>query len=1140
MYDEMMDAFSSEEMSVLDECTEAMAAVLPDRGLRVSEALGGKVDARRYEGTVDTVSTLVRQGVTGTTDAYPVEGSTVLDVLGTIFSPAQFLRIGKHIVAGPVFHRQVEVKELFQGDDSLGMFYLLKPYAAQVMLLSLGRTDMESVQSAAAAAFGIQLDNVAVNRRCGISIAEKIVIDNRLADGIIGLNDVTLTEAVPVLGKYLRCEVTLENVSGLRAILVRTPVTEKACAPHVRIVRMDAPERGCYMNDVTAKAMGGDGDGDPVVVTLSLKYGRKEARKDLGSMTAMGVKTDPTAFGTLTWAVQDAQDWPFQSGKEMAVGLAVKTLFQGLITNYFARVAAVGVVLCQRDEKFLAASAARVGLSASTNWLELSSAIQDKIKQNETLMTEVIMDFRKFVLGDKKQFSDQLFAIVKAAGRQSKTWALPTSLTQVIKAGKAFELESVNAVLAYLGSLRPADALEQLPLQNCIVGGGIRPTKEARLALAQTVSSMGVSHSLEALAGLCLEERVKMDTRTLRENEAEPFFAQEFPTYQGDAWSFVIQAVQMASKGGYRTLKTGVAFNLPHGEIVLPWDLTVSSLAGDGLASFVTVGLGSSKRYARLTIRPVVRNLAQVKASYKASALVAEHGCEAVSFLDQIAEMIVALRSDMKAAMLEGEFSPATWEAKVAVRRQKCLDEHTRLPGQSNKGDEVIHGRMETHTLQVAIELPSVADGVENYHTLVALANAVDGMEFPDPLCAGHVVRPYVGCTSKSSPMSVAYLLKKGQQLPSHVYAVNQFIGNTDRISRESGTPLQAKRLASPAQVITNGKGIGQLAERRLDAVWAVVNGVNAGLISSAQYNADQGSLTPQGSARYTPAPMKYTVNGITKVQLDALCAEYGFGNLADMEEAGWVITDNDRPIPGKYGHSGIRLCEKTYTVVTPLEAPKQSLYKIWLSGGHKFLAPTTRKNYYVIVEGQKIWIDGMVSQETMVGFPDADGWDGGKKQDLTVMAGLLSLLGKHDWKGEEHLTVASLKEDVELSLAMHDLPLTGHLSLYDEDDNCVGDCIPMLLPSYVCYEDDRCSKVSLRMKRSLNLTRLLGETINISKTDEIILQGLADTAAGKAPKGVLCPVAFSTPEAEVDEYHALYPWLGVETMPFWELVCKD
>lgn len=1156
------------DLSVLfgDTVGDCLAAAAPrPTGLRLSD-LGGRgdfarrlgADPRNFVGTVDTVCSTLLDSVLGSSDTYPVQETDAYATLGTIFSPAQFLRIGDEIVAGPVFHGQVTIKRLFEADADLGDFYVMAPYAFQVMLLSKERTTIVKVRAAAALALGLELQKSVCERRSGLAIKGKLFYDGRLADRVMAVSGNLVDPLCALLSKQSHSVVTADTLSGIHMVCARSPITDLDCLPSVRVVVLDAPESGIWCNDITAKLMGGDFDGDPVALTFRRSYRRSSLRADMGTMPRLGLNPDPTTFGPLGWSVSKARGYMFQTGKKMAVGLAVKSLFQGLLTNYFAAVAASAVALSAEDEAFCTATTARLTAKGYvvTDRTSLLIALMDAIKRNETVMTEVIMDFRKHELGAQGQYSEELFHMARVAGRTAPGGKMPKSASLIVKGGKEFDAEMVDALLASLplgsaGSkkLTPADHLKGLPLQRMVVLGAQHlgtsdSAANARMDIAYVIANLGGERVLRCLSGQESEGFIPVMSHGARVNEAHPAFAPVRPVFNGNAWEYVAAAVRAIDPAlvSYTKLPVGASFRMPNGsDLVLPWGLDISLATRTGRASYVTVKTGGGSRFSRLTVRPVVRNLADVSPDFTSKELIEEYGVEVVSFLDQIAEMVCGLRADVLDALRNKEvaFSTPQWEREGLERRTALLNEHCRLPGQSNKGDEIVHGRIETTGSQISIEPIHSADAVANYHALVALAECIDNAPLVAPLVdplSGNILLPFVGATSKSKPMTVCFLRRADRAFPEHVYAVNQFIGNTDRILRESGTPLQACKLQFPSQVITTGRSIGPLAERRLDALWAMVAGTGW-LMSDGAHNGDQGRLTPSGTARYATKPLRKVFRALSEEALLAKASEY-VGECADvatalceLEFVGWDVTPVNTPLAGKSGQAKTRLSTRTYDLVSPEFRDERSLYKIWLSGGHKFLAPQTRKNYFVVIDGERVAVDGLVSRETMVGFQDGDDWDGGKKQDLTVLAGLLSALGKTDWTGQEVLEIEALKAETSLALAAHDLPASGALTLFDEDGNAVGECVPMLLPSYVCFEGDQgTGVVENGFMRSLNVTRLLGEDVSLTPEQSARIQGLADTAAGRVPDGPLRSAVYGLRGS--DEYSAQFPFVECESLP--------
>lgn len=1057
-----------------------------------------------YAGMENTVINLVDPALQGTADVYPVLETSVDQAFGSIFDPSEYLWIKGHKFAGPVFTGQVTLDELFDGEESRGMFYMLSAYAFQVMLFSLGHVTIDVLRAASASALTVTLNNSVCDRQEGVAISGRMMYDGRLPDGVFAVSSTLMEEYLPALTAWLGVEVTLDNVSGLEMVFFRAPATDLDCTPTVRVVVVDAPERGIWSNDVSAKHANGDFDGDPSKLTFAQGYTAQDALRDLGSLDRLGLRPDPTSFGTLTWGVLDAKSHKLQGGIELAVGLAVKSYYQGLMTNYIGNIASAAVVLMGTDRKFLLKCAMRfnlVGFDASKpgHTANLVSKIMNAIKINETVITEVIMDFRKYVLGDAGQFSSELFQMLEAS--QTATSTLPATCGNIEKGGKTFNVDICDDVLGRIPGMTPGGYVAEFPLQNMVVKGAVTlgNSKRAiamRTNLAKTVASLRMSKTLEALSGRMVENRLSLPvSRRLKTYEA-PRMTSDRPEFRGDAWAYIaerISKLENGSKQGWNQTDKGTDFILGSNKVIhFGWKLEVVTPGTDGTTSYVVVRTNGGHRYARMIVRSRCRNIDDVDEI--PSVLVQQSGVEMVSLLDVIAEMIFNLRVAVYTdALSENPKSTLEWEREIEASKRTLLDTFTRLPGQSNKGDEIVSGRIEVQSQQVSLDLPRLRDGKEQYLTTVAMANMIDGFAFADPF-GGPAVIPFVGTTSKSAPLTVAFVRKSTDAFPAHIYAVNQFVGNTDRIFRESGTPLQADLLLNAKVIIDNGRDIGELAKRRFDGIVVMVSGVH--LMTNQMYNGDQGNVTPRGAANYELAPMLEVRKGLTMADMDVWAKElHGDKAVAvDLELPGWTIDAVNTPIPGRSGTGG-RLATRTYDVTTPYTTPTKSIIKGWFSGGHKTLLIQTRKDYYVLVDGEKVWVDSMVSQETMVGFQGADGWESGKKQDLTVLAGRLAFAGKHDWTGQEMLDRDALLAELDVVLTYNNEPATGALDLYDEDGNLVGECIPMLLPTYVCHEPDIAKVKRNGFKRSLSVTRMLKERVTLPMMTQRIIVALADTA---------------------------------------------
>ena len=1059
-----------------------------------------------YAGMENAVVTLVDPALQGTADVYPVLETCIDQTFGSIFDPSEYLWIKGHKVAGPVFAGQIKVEELFDGGESRGMFYMLTAYAFQVMLFSLGHVDINVVRATAASALTVVMQNAVCDRQEGIAISGRMMYDGRLPTGVVGVSHTLMQECLPELAAWLGVETTLDNVSGLTMTLFRAPATDLDCTPTVRMVVVDSPERGLWMNDVLAKGVSGDFDGDPSKLTFAQGYTVQDALRDLGSLDRLGLRPDPASFGTLTWGVQDAKSHKLQKGIDLAVGLAVKSFYQGLMTNYIGNVASAAVVLMGTDRKFLLKCAMRfnlVGFDASKpgHVPNLVSKIMDAIKINETVLTEVIMDFRKYVLGDAEQFSHELFEMLVAS--QTATSTLPATCGSIQKGGKTFNVDICNDVLSRIPGMTPGGFLSEFPLQNMVVKGAVTlgSSKRAvamRINLAKTVASLRMSKTLAALSGRMVETKLSLPVSRRLKTYVAPRMSSDRPTFGGDAWAYIAEMVGLlehGSKQGWNQTKKGTDFILGAGKVIqFGWKLEVVTPGVDGTTSYVIVRTNGGHRYARMIVRSRCRNIDEVDET--PSVLAYQSGVEMVSLLDIIAEMIADLREAVRMDALSiTPKSTLEWEREIEARKGALLNTFTRLPGQSNKGDEIVHGRIEVQSQQVSLDLPKLRDGKEQYLTAVAMATMIDGSAFADPF-GGPAVIPFVGATSKSAPLTVAFVRKSTDVFPAHIYAVNQFIGNTDRIFRESGTPLQADLLLNANVIIDNGRDIGELGKRRFDGVVVMVSGAH--LMTNPVYNGDQGNITPRGAANYELAPMLEVRKGLSMADMDVWAKElYGDQAVAvDLELPGWTIDAVDTPVPGRSGTGG-RLSTRTYDVTTPYAAPTKSIIKGWFSGGHKTLLIQTRKNYYVLVDGEQVWIDSMVPQETMVGFQGEKGWESGKKQDLTVLAGRLAFAGKHDWTNQEVLDRDALLAELDVVLTHNNEPATGALDLYDEDGNIVGECIPMLLPTYVCHEPDIAKVKRNGFKRSLSVTRMLKESVTLPMMTQRIIMALADTATG-------------------------------------------
>lgn len=289
-----------------------------------------------YKGQVDTVQYVLETYLNGNENGpnlVPVKFTKegLLDIehyRGTILSPAQYLKtVEGNLVPGLLYHRLLEIKTCIfvteTGTEDAGVFFDLSKMGVSLHTHSMGKNKIEDVRDAALIEFERRHDAV-LDRHAGPVLRGVASFDPRLAETELAISSGMAEDMAEAFG--------VESVLGLNVICLRFPVIGRESIQHmiIRIIEDDLLSIRIY--DKTIKRMGGDYDGDQLMITVP-------EGKDLvfTATSTLPRLPDPSKFEAMSFSLTNMRAFAWPDQVTAAAGMTAKNL-QGIITNFFKRI----------------------------------------------------------------------------------------------------------------------------------------------------------------------------------------------------------------------------------------------------------------------------------------------------------------------------------------------------------------------------------------------------------------------------------------------------------------------------------------------------------------------------------------------------------------------------------------------------------------------------------------------------------------------------------------------------------------------------------------------------------------------------------------------------------------------------------
>jgi hypothetical protein len=306
-------------------------------------------DHRLYRGHIDDVKyiltnphnfeePLILNGNENGGNLIPINQPIELDeYMGTILSPAQWLRFKGILIPGLIYHRLVEIKQVISIKEGEivdeGLMWDLTPFASHLHMLTQGRVELDKLRDL----LGLELAKRhfdITDRHEGPVLRSAVVFDPRIPEDEVGAS-------IPMVEEFYR-KTGIELHSGCPMIFTRFPVIDSQSIQILTLRIIEDELLSWRVSDKMYKSMGGDFDGDcsPATTYPNQEY---ELLENLGPLL------DPTKFIEPIWTLSGSKSFVAPTGVQTASGMTAKYL-QGIITNMFKRIGILGLQLTKEGK----------------------------------------------------------------------------------------------------------------------------------------------------------------------------------------------------------------------------------------------------------------------------------------------------------------------------------------------------------------------------------------------------------------------------------------------------------------------------------------------------------------------------------------------------------------------------------------------------------------------------------------------------------------------------------------------------------------------------------------------------------------------------------------------------------------------
>ena len=812
----------------------------------------------------------------------------------------------------PMAFNGAKEKEIFvsRNDDmiSIGRYLDLDPMYGEInKAISKGKSvNMEIVK----ARMSQLLDSAVTRQHKGERLSGVAIGLPALADGTVGLPEIGLSRVM--IEEFI--ELTGFNiVNGQVVYIERHPLAETACSGLYIVRRVASNHKALFINPARIKRAGGDFDGD------QLHLHPKGFRVETDLTWLKPISIDRV---TCNWnkAIRH-HDWI--PATQLAEGLLVAKLLQGVVTNGIETLAVVAVNLANKSVRFKK----KIG---DITPAELTGLVKDGC----AVYFEITQDFRKYAQGLSGRYEEALWNFIDLClGKTSRLNILAAG--KVDKDGRQVNFNLINEIMSEVtrtGAKSMREYLEARPVMHSTIG---QPKAAVASGVANYIAEHGVESMLEVMAGERVEEAAPI--KAVKRNRKPVSYvveeAIELPRlHMGQkGWGYIADLLNVLDRENRYSVfvdNRGTVINVNGTRVQLG---RIEFKMG---RSHMAVKMNGEKRLASLVIDYTTKT--QTPESLVLTT---------IQFL--IAKAIIKATND-------NLDSANSWiKSQVIVAIDEILDSHA---------VRLMPGEIPLQHLEAQIK--PAENGVQaSYLAHTKLMLLLENGKLANPI-TGEMMEFDPGLTSKSKPGKTIAYKTPGFAFPSMMNEACVWIDNTERKRREVRTLKTAKVPVTKHHWYTRQVS-GAIADRCMDGVWVLFDGLGTAF-DKAEDNGDLGFITKHGMEWFAVKEDQAKHGNLQEKDANRIARNMGFEVYQDLESIGWTVTYSYRKVGRVEGETAF---ERLITLTGPdtSDFKTQTWVKPWLCG-HKFVAQTIEGEYFVKINNALVPVCGFIPVESMLG----------------------------------------------------------------------------------------------------------------------------------------------------------------------------